>query len=83
VEEGKDKIIYADAAYVGEEVQKCILKGVKNRINEKGKKNKPPTKKQERDNKAKPHIRARVEHVFGMMMNTMKGITVGRIGVCP
>jgi IS5 family transposase len=81
VEEGKDKIIYADAAYVGEEVQKCIPAGVKNRIHEKGKKNKKLTKKQERDNKAKSHIRVRVEHVFGMMTNTMKGITVRSIGI--
>jgi IS5 family transposase len=79
--EGKDKIIYADAGYVGEEVQKCIPAGVKNRIHEKGKKNKKLTKKQERDNKAKSHIRVRVEHVFGMMTNTMKGITVRSIGI--
>jgi hypothetical protein len=46
-----------------------------------GKKNKPPAKKQERDNKAKSHIRARVEHVFGMMTNTIKGITVRSIGI--
>jgi IS5 family transposase len=69
VEEGKDKIIYADAGYVGKEVQM----GVKNRIHEKGKKKKKLTKKQERDNKAKSHIRVKVEHVFGMMTNTMKG----------
>jgi IS5 family transposase len=81
VEEGKDKIIYADAAYVGEEVQNCIPKGVKNRIHEKGNRNKPLTKTQKRNNKAKSHIRARVEHVFGMMTNTMKGITVRSIGI--
>jgi IS5 family transposase len=81
VEEGKDKIIYANAAYVGEEVQKCIPEDVKNRIHEKRRKNKKLTKKQERDNKAKSHIRARVEHVFGMITNTMKGITVRSIGI--
>jgi IS5 family transposase len=80
VEEGKDKIIYADAGYVGEEVQGCIPEGVKNRIHEKGKRNKPLTKGQERENKAKSHIRVRVEHVFGMMTNTMKGITIRSIG---
>jgi IS5 family transposase len=35
VEEGKDKIIYADAGYAGEEEQECIPEGVKNRIHEK------------------------------------------------
>jgi IS5 family transposase len=81
VEDGKDKIIYADAGYVGEEVQECIPEGVKNRIHEKGKRNKPLTKGQERENKAKSHIRVRVEHVFGMMTNTMKGITIRSIGI--
>jgi IS5 family transposase len=81
VEEGKDKIIYADGAYVGEDVQGCIPEGVKNRIHEKGKRNKPLTKKQKRENKAKSHIRVRVEHVFGMMTNTMGGITIRSIGM--
>jgi IS5 family transposase len=66
---------------VGEEVQKCIPAGVKKRIHEKGRKNKKLRKKQERDNKAKSHIRVRVEHVFEMMTNTMKGITVRSIGM--
>jgi IS5 family transposase len=81
VEEGKDKRIYADSGYVGEEVQACIPEGVKNRIHEKGKRNKPLTKKQERENKAKSHIRVRVEHVFGTMTNTMKGIRIRSIGM--
>jgi IS5 family transposase len=67
---GKDKRIYADSAYVGKDIQGCIPDGVKNRIHEKGKKNKPLTKGQKRENKVKSHIRARVEHVFGMMTNT-------------
>jgi IS5 family transposase len=81
VEEGKDKIIYGDAGYVGKEVQGCIPDGVKNRMHEKGKRNKPLKKGQERENKAKSHIRVRVEHVFGMMTNTMKGITIRSIGM--
>jgi IS5 family transposase len=80
VEAGKDKIIYADSGYVGEAVQACIPAGVKNRIHEKGKRNKPLTKQQEKENKAKSHIRVRAEHVFGMMTNTMKGITIRSIG---
>jgi IS5 family transposase len=80
VEAGKDKRIYADSGYVGEDVQ-AYLRGVKNRIHEKGKRNKPLTKKQERDNKAKSHIRVRVEHVFGTMANTLRGITIRSIGM--
>jgi IS5 family transposase len=40
-EEGKDKIIYADAGYGGEEAQECMPEGAKNRTHEKGKRNKP------------------------------------------
>jgi IS5 family transposase len=81
VEEGKDKIIYAEAGYAGEEAKESIPEGVKKRIQEKGKRNKSLTKKQERDNKAKSHIRVRVEHVIGMKSNRMKGILIRSIGI--
>jgi IS5 family transposase len=63
----KDKIIYGDSAYTGEEVQKCIPENVKNRIHEKGYRNKPLTETQKKNNTAKSRIRVRVEHVFGAM----------------
>jgi IS5 family transposase len=81
IDRKKDKRIYADSAYTGEEVQRCIPKKVRNRIHEKGARNRPLTKTQERNNKAKSHIRVRVEHIFGMMTNTMRGITVRSIGM--
>jgi IS5 family transposase len=40
IDEMKDKIIYGDSAYTGGEVQKCIPENVKNRIREKGYRNK-------------------------------------------
>jgi IS5 family transposase len=72
VDETKDEIIYGDSAYTGEveplvRVQSCIPENVKNRIHEKGYRNKPLTKTQIRNNKAKSKIRARVEHVFAAM----------------
>ena len=79
IEEGKDKRIYGDSAYTGEEIQSCIPETALNRIHEKGYRNKPLTKTQERDNKAKSHIRARVEHVFGRM-NHFGGIFIRTIG---
>ena len=45
----------------------------------KGYRNKPLTKTQERNNKAKSHIRARVEHVFARM-NHFGGIYIRTIG---
>lgn len=81
IEQGKDKIIYADSAYTGEEIQSCIPAEVKNRIHEKGYRNKPLTKTQQTENKKKSHIRVRVEHVFATMTKSLHGITVRSIGM--
>jgi IS5 family transposase len=76
----EDKRIYGDSAYTGEEVQSCIPETVENRINEKGYRNRPLTRAQERDNIAKSRIRARVEHVFGAMTH-YGGIFIRTIGM--
>ena len=80
VEKEKDRRLYGDSAYTGEEIQKCIPKQVLNRIHEKGYRNRPLTKTQERNNTAKSKIRARVEHVFGAM-NHYGGISIRTIGI--
>ena len=76
----KDKRIYADSANSGKEIQKCIPKHIKNRIHEKGYRNSPLTKTQERNNTAKSRIRARVEHVFATMQQ-FGGKTIRTIGM--
>jgi IS5 family transposase len=80
IEEDKDRRIYADSAYTGEEVQSCIPEGMVNRIHEKGYRNRPLSGKQKRQNKAKSHIRARVEHIFGTMTVVMGEIFIRSIG---
>jgi len=80
IEPQKDKVLYADSAYTGKEVQSCIPKKVKNRIHEKGYRNRPLTERQKKENTAKSHIRVRVEHVFGEMTNAMGGIFIRTIG---
>jgi len=80
IEAGKDRRIYGDSAFTGEEVQKCIPENVKNRIHEKGYRNKRLTKTQERNNAAKSRIRVRVEHVFARM-HQFGGITIRTIGI--
>ena len=80
IEKGKDKRLYGDSAYTGEEVQKCIPETILNRIHEKGYRNHPLTKTQERNNTAKSGIRARVEHVFARM-NHFGGIVIRTIGI--
>jgi IS5 family transposase len=59
IEKKKDRRLYGDSAYTGEEVQKCIPKKILNRIHEKGYRNRPLTKTQKRNNTAKSKIRAR------------------------
>jgi IS5 family transposase len=76
----KDKVLYGDSAYTGEEVQSCIPKGAGNRIHEKAYRNRPLTESQKRSNTAKSEVRARVEHIFATMSMTMHGITVRTIG---
>jgi IS5 family transposase len=80
IEPKKDKRIYADSAYTGEEVQRCIPETIQNRIHEKGYRNRPLNKTQKRNNTAKSRIRARVEHVFGTMTKSMGGIYIRSIG---
>jgi len=79
IEEKKDNRIYGDSAYTGQEVQKCMPGNVKNRIHEKGYRNRPLTKTQERNNAAKSRIRVRVEHVFARM-HQFGGIMIRTIG---
>jgi IS5 family transposase len=76
----KDKRIYADSAHAGKKVQKCIPKHIKVRIHEKGYRGHPLTKTQERNNTAKSHIRARVEHVFAAMHH-FGGRAIRTIGI--
>ena len=80
IEVKKDKRLYGDSAYTGDEVQKCITKKIVNRIHEKGYRNRPMNKTQKRNNTAKSRIRARVEHVFGRM-NQFGGILIRSIGI--
>ena len=80
IDKKKDKCLYGDSAYTGKEMQKCIPAHTKNRIHEKGYRNKPLTKAQERNNTAKSKIRARVEHVFAAMHN-FGGKTIRTIGM--
>jgi len=76
----KDRRLYGDSAYTGEEVQKCIPKKTLNRIHEKGYRNCPLTKTQKRENTAKSKIRVRVEHVFGAMHH-YGGLYIRSIGI--
>lgn len=80
----KDKELHADSAYVGEELHKNIVEkspNLKLKIHEKGYRNRPLTDEQRESNREKSRIRARVEHVFGHMTNSMGGMATRAIGI--
>jgi transposase, IS5 family len=67
--------LHGDAAYSSKELEELYLKkGIISKVNEKGCRNKAITKKQQKENKKKSKVRARVEHVFGFMTNSMNGM---------
>lgn len=78
----KGQNLWADSAYTGEEQEKTIKKyRVKNKIHEKGYKNRPLTEAQKESNKEKSRTRARVEHVFGFMEQSMNKLYINSIGI--
>ena len=54
---------------------------MRNKVHEKGYRNKPLTDKQKSSNREKSKTRARVEHVFGFMEQSMNGLMVKSVGI--
>jgi len=50
-------------------------------ISKKGYRNKPLTDEQKANNKEKSRTRARIEHVFGFMEQSMNGLVVKSVGI--
>ena len=81
-EKDKAQDLHADSAYTGEEQEKTIAKyEMKNKVHEKGYRNKPLTDQQKANNTKKSKIRARVEHVFGFMEQSMNGLVLKSVGM--
>lgn len=79
-ENDKKQKLYADKAYKGlgyllkrKEVINCIL--------EKAERGHPLTQAQKENNALKSKIRSRIEHVFGCMEGTMKGLICRAVGM--
>lgn len=78
----KDQELYADSAYTGEKQEETIAKyKMINKVHEKGYKNKPLTEEQKENNTEKSRTRARVEHVFGFMKQSMNDLKLKSIGI--
>jgi IS5 family transposase len=75
--------LFADSAYIGEELHEKLgqEKKVSIEVCEKGYRNKPLTEGQKESNKAKSKTRVRVEHVFGFVENSMNGSYIRCIGI--
>lgn len=78
-----DNELYADSAYRSEAIEKhlesinCI-----SQVHEKAYRNRPLSEKQKESNTQKSKIRARVEHIFGFMTNSMhNGLFMKSIGI--
>ena len=81
-EEDANQDLYGDSAYTGEEQEDTITKyKMINKVNEKGYRNKPLTEEQKLSNRQKSKTRARVEHVFGFMEQSMNGLFVRSVGI--
>lgn len=81
-EKDKGQDLHADSAYTGKEQEKTIAKyEMNNKVHEKGYKNKPLTGQQKKSNNEKSKTRARVEHVFGFMEQSMNGLIVRSVGI--
>lgn len=78
----KGQEFYADSAYTGKGAEEIYAeKEVVNRVNEKGYRNKPLTEDQKTSNLEKSRVRARVEHIFGFVENSMNGSYIRTVGM--
>ncbi len=76
-----DGEVYADSAYRSAETEALLAeKQVTSRIHERAYRNRPLTEEQKESNRQKSKIRARIEHVFGFMSQSMKGFYLRYIG---
>jgi IS5 family transposase len=81
-EQDKEQPLYGDSAYTGEAQEQSIATHqMLNRIHEKGYRNQPLTEEQKEHNRQKSKVRARVEHVFGFIENSMGGSFMRCIGI--
>lgn len=81
-EADQGQLLYADSAYSGEPISLVVeQKQMINQIHEKGYRNTPLTEEQQESNRVKSKVRARIEHIFGFVENSMNGSFIRTIGI--
>lgn len=79
--DGTEGAVYADSAYRSAEAEGMLAqKAITSQIHERAYRNRPLTDAQKETNRQKSKIRARIEHVFGYMSQSMKGFFLRYIG---
>lgn len=79
--EPTDGVVYAGSAYRSAEAEAMLAhKQVTSRIHERAYRNRPLSDEQKESNRQKSRIRARIEHIFGYMSQSMKGFYLRCIG---
>jgi IS5 family transposase len=74
--------IYADSAYRNAETEEKLARaGYRSRIHRRARRGHGLTERETQGNKTKSKVRARVEHIFGDMVNSMGGKLVRTIGI--
>jgi IS5 family transposase len=73
--------VYGDSAFRGEEIERRLREeGYRSRIHRKAARGRPLSEREKKGNKSKSRIRARVEHVFGVMSRRAGGKMVRAVG---
>jgi IS5 family transposase len=76
-----DGKMYGDSAYRSEDIEKDLAgKEIESQIHERAYRGQALTEEQEESNRRKSKIRARIEHVFGYMTQSMGGLYLEYIG---
>lgn len=77
-----DDELWADSAYLSIAIVTVLeMMSFESHINERAYRNRPLTQQQIADNRERSKTRAKVEHVFGSMVNEMGGKVVRTIGL--
>lgn len=80
--DNEDPEVWADSAYRSEETEAVLEDGgYASHICEKGQAGKPLSAEQQATNRQRSKIRARVEHVFGFLQNSLGGKLIRTIGL--
>lgn len=80
--QNSDPAVYADSAYRSEDQERLLKRrGFKDRVHHRVWANQTLTKRERRENRSRSRVRARVEHVFGHQVKSMRQTVVRGIGL--